>query len=133
MSEHTPAPYGPRSVYGFCMYIGSNMLLLLYLLWALVPTEFLHEKCGLTYWPSKYWAVALPIWILTAIAVFAFVIYPAINMTLIPNIDDTRTITDEYCLDQPTTLDTACIPSVSDIPITDVCRNLYLTNNKIKI
>ncbi|KAJ8668114.1 hypothetical protein QAD02_009777 [Eretmocerus hayati] len=129
MSERTPAPYGPRSVYGYAMYIGSNMLLLLYLVWAFVPVEFLHEKLGLTYWPSKYWAVALPIWFLTAIAVFAFAIYPAINMTLTPNIDDPRTITDEYCLEQRKSTPSG-IPPVSDIPITEVCRRLYLSNDQ---
>lgn len=125
MSERTPAPYAPRSVYGYALYIGSNLLLLLYLVWSFVPIEILHEKLGLTYWPSKYWAVALPIWILTAIAVFAFAIYPAINMILTPNIDDPRTITDEYSLEQRPSIPSG-IPPVSDIPITKVCRKLYL-------
>ncbi|XP_011495402.1 PREDICTED: phosphatidylinositol N-acetylglucosaminyltransferase subunit P [Ceratosolen solmsi marchali] len=128
MSERTPAPYAPRSVYGYAMYIGSNMLLLLYLVWAFVPEEFLHEKLGLTYWPSKYWAVALPVWILTAIAVFAFAIYPAINISMTPNIDDLRTITDEYCLERRESIPGG-IPPVSDIPITEVCRKLYLQND----
>ena len=127
MSERTPAPYGPRSVYGYALYIGSNMLLLLYFIWAFVPDEILHETLGLTYLPSKYWAVALPIWILMAIAVFAFAIYPAINMTLTPDIDDPRTITDQYCLEQRKSIPGG-VPPVSDIPITEVCRKLYLRN-----
>ncbi|XP_014209656.1 phosphatidylinositol N-acetylglucosaminyltransferase subunit P [Copidosoma floridanum] len=131
MSEHTPAPSIHRSVYGFALYIGSNMLLLLYLVWAFIPVEFLQENLGLSYWPSKYWAVALPIWILTAIAVFAFAIYPAINMILTPNIDDPRTITDEYCLEKRKSIPGG-IPPVSDIPIPEVSRKLYLQNHEIK-
>ncbi|XP_058800865.1 phosphatidylinositol N-acetylglucosaminyltransferase subunit P [Phymastichus coffea] len=127
MSERTPAPYRPRSVYGYAMYIGFNFLLLLYLIWAFIPDVILHETLGLTYWPSKYWAVALPIWILTAIAVFAFAIYPAINMSMTPEIDDPRTIIDEHGLEQRNSIPGG-IPPVSDIPITEVCRKLYLYN-----
>ncbi|XP_034942422.1 phosphatidylinositol N-acetylglucosaminyltransferase subunit P [Chelonus insularis] len=124
MSDHTPAPYRPRSVYGYALYIGSNMLFLLYIIWAFVPEEFLSEKLGLSYWPLKYWAVAIPIWVLTGIAVFAFIIYPATNMLLTPDIDDMRTIKDQYSLSKIDRVPGG-IPPVSDIPITDVCRKLY--------
>lgn len=123
--EHTPAPYGPRAVYGYAMYIGSNILFLLYVIWAVVPDEMLHDYLGLTYWPSKYWAVAIPIWALTALATFAFLIYPAINMLLTPDIDDICTITDKYALQNTETI-SGGIPPVSDIPIVEVCRKLYL-------
>lgn len=125
MSEHTPAPYRPRSVYGYALYIGSNMFFFLYLVWAVVPEEFLPEKLGLTYRPLQYWAVAIPIWALTAIAVFVFIIYPAINMLMTPDIDDIRTIRDQYSLDRMDQVP-GDIPPVSDIPITEVCRKLYL-------
>ncbi|KAK0080332.1 hypothetical protein PV325_014143, partial [Microctonus aethiopoides] len=125
MAKHTPAPYRPRSVYGYALYIGSNMVFFLYLVWAVVPDQFLHEKLGLTYWPLKYWAIALPIWVLTAVATFIFVIYPAMNMVMTPDIDDMRTIKDEYSLVQNGYVPGG-IPPVSDIPIADVCRKLYL-------
>uniref|UniRef100_A0A6V7LUQ6 Phosphatidylinositol N-acetylglucosaminyltransferase subunit P n=1 Tax=Bracon brevicornis TaxID=1563983 RepID=A0A6V7LUQ6_9HYME len=125
MAEHTPAPYRPRSVYGYALYIGSNMLFVLYIVWAVVPEDFLHKKLGLTYWPSKYWAVAIPIWALTAIAIFAFIIYPGINMLMTPDIDDIRTITDQYSLVLSEHIPGG-IPPVSDIPITEVSRRLYL-------
>ena len=127
MAERTPAPYGPRSVYGYALYIGSNMLLSLYLIWAFIPDEILNEKLGLTYWPSKYWAVALPIWIMAAIGTFAFFIYPAVNMTMTPDVDDIKTITDEFSLVQRKNI-SGGIPPVSDIPIAEVCRELYLKN-----
>lgn len=126
--EHTPAPYGPRAVYGYAMYIGANMIFLLYVIWAMVPDEVLHDYFGLMYWPSKYWAVVIPIWALTALATFAFLIYPAINMSITPDIDDIRTITDKYAL-QRTEIAPGGIPAVSDIPITEVCRELYLRKN----
>lgn len=133
MPEHTPAPYTPRSVYGYALYIGSNMLLLLYLVWAIAPNDFLCETLGLTYWPLKYWAVAIPIWAMTTTALFAFCIYPAINMLMTPNIDDIRTIRDKFSLSTGERVPGG-IPPVSDIPITKVCRQLYLRpNGKVKI
>lgn len=126
--EHTPAPYGPRSVYGYALYIGSNLLFFLYLVWAIVPDQILHS-IGLTYWPSKYWAVAIPIWALTALATFAFLIYPAINLLMTPDVDDVRTVTDKYAQPRKETVPGG-IPVVSDIPITEVCRKLYLSNRK---
>ncbi|XP_066591912.1 phosphatidylinositol N-acetylglucosaminyltransferase subunit P [Prorops nasuta] len=123
--EHTPAPYGPRSAYGYALYIGSNMFFVLYLVWAIVPDSILYEL-GLTYWPQKYWAIAIPIWTLTALATFAFIIYPSINLLMTPDIDDIKTITDKYA--QPATIPLSeGIPAVSDIPITEVCRKLYLS------
>lgn len=101
------------------------MLFILYLVWAVVPEDFLNEKLGLTYWPLKYWAVAMPIWALTAGAVFVFIIYPAINMLMTPDLNDIRTITDQYSLDKIQQVPGG-IPPVSDIPITQVCRRLYL-------
>ncbi|XP_015600139.1 phosphatidylinositol N-acetylglucosaminyltransferase subunit P [Cephus cinctus] len=131
MAEHTPAPYRPRAVYGYALYIGSNIFFILYLVWALVPDYILHEQLGLTYWPLKYWAVAIPIWGLTAAGVFAFIIYPAINMRMTPDIDDIKTINDKYSLSNQERIPGG-IPPVSDIPITEVCRKLYLPDSKIK-
>lgn len=127
--EHTPAPYGPRSVYGYALYIGSNMLFCLYLIWAIVPEQILHNYLGLTYWPSKYWAVAIPVWALTALATFAFLIYPAINLLMTPDVNDISTITDKYSQPKKEVVPGG-IPPVSDIPITEVCRKLYLPKKK---
>ena len=45
----------------------------LFLLWAFVPASIL-ERIGITYYPSKYWATALPVWCCAAV-VFALVVY----------------------------------------------------------
>ncbi|KAL2751294.1 Phosphatidylinositol N-acetylglucosaminyltransferase subunit P [Vespula maculifrons] len=124
--EHTPAPYAPRAVYGYAMYIGFNLLFLLYLIWSVVPDYILKDYLGLSYYPSKYWAIAIPVWALTALATFAFIIYPAINLLMTPDIDDIRTITDNYAQHRKETIPGG-VPPVFDIPITEVCRQLYLS------
>lgn len=120
-----PAPTRSRSIYGYALYIGSNCIFLLYLIWAFVPDETLRKYSGMSEWPSKYWAVAIPVWVGTAFAVFAALIYPAINMSITPDIDDIRTIRDKHSLSYKPTVPGG-IPVVYDIPITDVCRKLYL-------
>ncbi len=42
----------------------------LYILWAYIPNSVL-ESYGIYYYPSKYWAVALPTWVcVTVVAVY---------------------------------------------------------------
>ncbi|XP_043499643.1 phosphatidylinositol N-acetylglucosaminyltransferase subunit P [Polistes fuscatus] len=130
--EHTPAPYAPRAVYGYAMYIGSNLFFLLYLIWSIVPDYILNDYLGLSYYPSKYWAIAIPVWALTALATFAFIIYPAMNLLMTPDIDDIRTITDNYAQRRKETTPGG-VPPVFDIPITEVCRQLYLSEKDIKV
>jgi phosphatidylinositol glycan class P protein len=85
---------------------------------------------GLTYWPQKYWAIAVPIYVGLAVAVFAAFIYPAINLTMTPPLSDLRTVTDSHALRlQDTVVPEGAIPPVSDIPISLVCRHLYMDSN----
>lgn len=94
MAEHTPAPTPSRAVYGFALYLNFKTYFILYLLWALIPESWFHSV-GITYLPQRYWAVAVPIFIFTAFALFVFVIYPSINLCMTPDIDDARTIQDD--------------------------------------
>lgn len=45
----------------------------LFLAWAFVPTHTLHAY-GITYYPSKHWPTALPVWCCLAVA-FAYIVY----------------------------------------------------------
>jgi len=93
MPEHTPAPTPSRAVYGFAMYLSFKLFFILYLLWAMVPEEW-FKYVGITCLPQRYWAVTVPIFLLTVMAVFAFVIYPSLGLFMTPNVDDLRTIQD---------------------------------------
>lgn len=54
-------------------HAASPLETVLYILWAYTPESLLHAH-GVTYYPSRYWAVALPAWICVTV-VFAFWLY----------------------------------------------------------
>ncbi|KAG8249795.1 phosphatidylinositol N-acetylglucosaminyltransferase subunit P [Homalodisca vitripennis] len=126
MSQSTPAPTPSRANYGFALYLGSYTVFGIYVIWAFVPDDLLHSV-GLTYWPQKYWALAVPIHVLVTLALFAFCFYPAINLTLIPPMNDNRIIYDEFSIKpENVKISTKGIPAVCDLPLDEVCKNLYL-------
>lgn len=93
MPEHTPTPTPSRAVYGFIMYLSFKMLFILFVLWAFVPHSW-FRSIGITYLPQRYWAVTIPIFLLTVLATFAFVIYPCLGLQMTPDIDSLDTISD---------------------------------------
>ncbi|CAG9769200.1 unnamed protein product [Ceutorhynchus assimilis] len=94
MPEHTPAPTPSRAVYGFVMFLSFNIFFLVYLVWAIVPETY-FEQIGIDFLPQRHWAVSIPIYFLTVLAIFAFLIYPSLGLLMTPDIDDLQTITDE--------------------------------------
>lgn len=90
MPEHTPAPTPHRAVYGYAFYLLVITLFVFYVLWALLPTK----EWGLTYLPDKYFAVLLPMLVLVGLSFFTFFIYPAINMSLTPDVDEMASVAD---------------------------------------
>lgn len=56
----TPNPHPGRGVYGFALYLFFWILLIIYFIWAFLPNCLL-KALHLTYLPSKYWAVSLPL------------------------------------------------------------------------
>ncbi|KAL7730727.1 hypothetical protein ACLKA6_003497 [Drosophila palustris] len=66
-----------------------TVLFFIYVAWAYLPVELeLHSHL-----PDKYFAVFVPVLILVG-AFFAFIIYPAINLALTPNIDSIASVVD---------------------------------------
>eukprot|EP00913_Durusdinium_trenchii_P014096 g13230.t1 len=65
-------------VYSFASFLVSHLALCVWLLWVFVPEEVLHSW-GITYYPDKWWAVALPIYLIP-LAVFVLCSYNALNM-----------------------------------------------------
>lgn len=96
MAEPTPAPTPNRAVYGFAWFLFFNTLFILYVCWALLPEYILQDVLGLTYLPDKYFALFLPILVLCALTVFAFLIYPPWNITMQDDVNDMHTLRDKH-------------------------------------
>lgn len=59
-----PVPHAAPRVptyeyYGFVLYLFSSLAFLTYLLWAYLPSPFLHVL-GIYYYPNRWWALAIP-------------------------------------------------------------------------
>jgi len=76
--DHNPSPTPSRAVYGFMLYLVSNLFLMMYLLWAILPDSTLHSM-GLDFFPQKYWAVAMPLYLSLAFLVMVVVVYPSLG------------------------------------------------------
>lgn len=126
MAVKTPAPSPVRGIYGYVLYISCWLGFALYLVWAYVPNRW-FEAAGVTFFPSKYWAVAIPLYVLTAVLVFATCLYPGYIMFCTPPLDSESVLTDShavYTYNREVPKD-ASLPAV-DLDISDVCRTLYM-------
>jgi len=90
MPEHSPAPMTHRAIYGFVFYLLFLSIFLVYILWAFLPTD----HYGLNNLPDKYFAIFIPMLTLVALSLFSFFIYPSINMSLTPEIDEISSVID---------------------------------------
>lgn len=98
MAEPTPAPIVNRAVYGFAWFLFFKTLFILYVCWALLPEYILHDVLGLTYLPDKYFALFLPILVLCALTIFAFLIYPPWNLSMQDNVNSVHTLRDNHMI-----------------------------------
>ncbi|XP_003380418.1 phosphatidylinositol N-acetylglucosaminyltransferase subunit P [Trichinella spiralis] len=86
--DRSPKPKFGRSVYGFVLLLTSAFGLASYLVWAFVPDSYLH-KCNLTYLPDKYWALAIPAYIMVSFVVYELFLigYYLINSDWIESVE----------------------------------------------
>ncbi|KAI8926924.1 PIG-P-domain-containing protein [Entophlyctis helioformis] len=127
--SNSRTPSTTREYYGFVLYLSSIVAFIVYIIWAVFPDKGLRS-IGITYYPSRQWALVIPIWILGLIP-FTIAMFTAINLLNTPPFDSFLTLTDEHArlLNLTTTnieriLDRDLIPDLEDVPITLVNKCL---------
>lgn len=130
--EAAPAPNTGRCIYGYALVLICSTGILLYLVWALTPSNWLCAL-GLTYFSSKYYPLAIPTFCCSALFMFAAIIYPSINLLLTKPIDSPHTISDSNSrfAKHGDHVDSKRkgIPPISDLRIEDVNQILYLSDD----
>ncbi|KAJ4747281.1 Phosphatidylinositol N-acetylglucosaminyltransferase subunit P [Rhynchospora pubera] len=89
--DHGPKP---SEVYGFVGSITTVIATAIYLVWAYTPQPWLHSL-GITYYPSKYWALAVPSFVTMSVFLM-IVLYLGLNFLATPPSYSPNTIYDEY-------------------------------------
>ncbi|KAJ4463119.1 putative phosphatidylinositol N-acetylglucosaminyltransferase subunit P [Paratrimastix pyriformis] len=80
------------AVYGFVCWITGYIIYSVFLVWAFLPDSVLRY-IGWTYYPQKYWALAIPAYVIVLV-VFIELIYLAYNMMKTNPLDSPLAITD---------------------------------------
>lgn len=113
-------------IYSFVGWIGTHLCFVLFILWAYLPEPVLNGV-GVTYFPSKYWGVAIPCHLLVSLAT-VYLVYWFYNMMRLPPLESFHNFMDEYSKapdDIPAWGQGECIPPIYDVPITSVNAALY--------
>ena len=102
------------AVYAFVAWISTIVAYVLFLLWATAPEATLNAL-GFTYYPSRYYAISLPAYLLTSFLLIG-IGYVGINMsnTLAP--DDLRTIEDNFSRSAPNYFVTCSMHRENSVP-----------------
>jgi phosphatidylinositol glycan class P protein len=66
--------------------ITPGVLFVLYLLWAFIPDATLRNRFGVFYYPDKYWAIAVPVWVFV-FGLYGAWAYEGVNLMSVKPID----------------------------------------------
>ena len=84
--ERRSAATASVALYGFVAWIGTHIAFVLFVLWAYLPERVLH-RLGVLYYPSQYWALALPCHLMVSVAAL-YAAYWIYNLSRLPPLDD---------------------------------------------
>ncbi|CAI0440103.1 unnamed protein product [Linum tenue] len=136
--RHPSSVSGPKpsEVYGFVGSITTIVATVIFLAWAYVPEPWLHS-IGISYYPNRYWALALPTYGMVAI-VLALAFYIGLNFISTPSTTSmsmvfdevTREATDDVKLPPGDQQQQEAIKPISDIPVYKVNHLMFGGDSK---
>ncbi|KAF9485123.1 PIG-P-domain-containing protein [Pholiota conissans] len=141
-SPTAPYPWPPQpeerrsrapEFYGFVAWTSTYLLFVLYILWAVLPDEWIVWT-GVTWYPNREWALLIPAWSVMVV-ILTYISYSALAIRATPSFNEMSSITDSRIAlpssedgDYNPYLASAqpdAIPELYDIPIGMVNRVLY--------
>eukprot|EP01054_Gregarina_sp_Poly1_P006695 Gregarina_sp_Poly_1__6694@NODE_35_length_18769_cov_73_980644_g30_i0_p14_GENE_NODE_35_length_18769_cov_73_980644_g30_i0NODE_35_length_18769_cov_73_980644_g30_i0_p14_ORF_typecomplete_len148_score8_35PIGP/PF08510_12/2_8e24DUF3302/PF11742_8/0_0014DUF3302/PF11742_8/6_2e03DUF3302/PF11742_8/1_3e04DPM2/PF07297_12/0_005MBOAT/PF03062_19/0_026CCSMST1/PF15013_6/0_053CCSMST1/PF15013_6/6_6e03_NODE_35_length_18769_cov_73_980644_g30_i040434486 len=104
-------------VYGFVSFLLSHVVFVIYLIWALIPDDVL-QNYGITHYPTKYWAVAIPAWAWVLFPNYFCSSFAVIAFSKIPEPSSPMNFQDSHSIRHPV-MDSVkgALPPLSDIPL----------------
>ncbi|KAK6154181.1 hypothetical protein DH2020_013820 [Rehmannia glutinosa] len=124
--------HGPKlsEVYGFVGSITTVVSTVVFVIWAYVPDHWLHS-IGIYYYPSRYWALAVPTYFMVTI-VLAIGFYIGVNFMATPPPTSLNSMFDEFSREPVSEIsstddDEQPIEPISDIGINQI--NDIMFNN----
>lgn len=123
--QHGPKP---AEVYGFVGSITTIVATAMFFIWAYVPEHWLHS-IGIFYYPSRYWAIAVPTYCMVII-VLGLAFYIGLNFLATPSPTSLNVIFDEHSREPQifttsTTEDDQPIEPISDIGINQINELMF--------
>jgi phosphatidylinositol glycan class P protein len=127
-------PFAGIAVYAFVAWIASICAYLLLIIWSLSTKNFLHY-IGVTYYPNRDYAIALPSYIII-IYILSGIIYMGINLFQTFDPEDIRTVKDSQSRNAPNKF-IKCdmndsIPEIGDMDLNNVSVILTMQMKNIK-
>ncbi|KAF5379055.1 hypothetical protein D9615_005995 [Tricholomella constricta] len=125
----TPSRSRAPEFYGFVAWTSTSLAFILYVLWALVPDEYI-QRAGINWYPNREWALLLPAWSIVLV-ITTYIVYSSMAIAATPSFSDMSSITDRRVLfpadpeDNAPYLISGGTPALYDIPIGMVNRVLY--------
>ncbi|CAI0374429.1 unnamed protein product [Linum tenue] len=138
-SRHTSSVSGPKpsEVYGFVGSITTIVATVIFLAWAYVPEPWLHS-IGISYYPNRYWALAVPTYCMVAI-VLGLAFYIGLNFISTPSTTSMTMVFDEFTREAAEDVKLAApgdqqqqeaIKPISDIPVYKI-NDLMFGDSKV--
>ncbi|XP_057538293.1 phosphatidylinositol N-acetylglucosaminyltransferase subunit P isoform X2 [Amaranthus tricolor] len=123
--QHGPKP---GEVYGFVGSITTIVATAIFFIWAYAPEHWLHS-IGISYYPSRYWAVAVPTYCMVII-VLGLAFYIGLNFMTTPSPTSLNVVFDEHSRDPQIYSklnedDDRPIESISDLDINKINELMF--------